>query len=210
MRQLVTTILILMFGVASPSAAQVYPGKAVEVYDANDELVGQLIGAGTEWNSVWHVSVAADSGQAALVAFRQANQAGPDTWFTYEDFYFLSTDCTGTTYLPTGSDYWMLPSEGGNRYVADALGTLYRFSGSPSAVAISSRSNYGTATCEAASFSASMVDGADIGTLSTAFPFYVKEVPASAPLLPLWAFGTVAGGMVLSGGALAMRRRRLS
>lgn len=35
MRQLVMTMLILIFGVAAPSAGDVRPGGQIEVYDAN-------------------------------------------------------------------------------------------------------------------------------------------------------------------------------
>ena len=201
MRQLAITILILMFGVAAPSAAQVYPGKQLEVYDANDELVGQLLSLGY----LPFVAITTASGDSTGLSYFPGVSGNP-TWAIL-DFYFQTTDCTGTAYTDYQPEVHALPGESGDFYAATSLGEVYRFSGSPQSVTSNSRRrNDGTCSVSSSTKSQQFA-GTEVGTVSTAFPFYVKEVPASAPLLPLWAFGTIAAGIALSGGALAARRR---
>ena len=203
MRQLVVFILILMLGAAAPSAAQVYPGNALEVYDANDELVGAYLGMSIDY---FGVSVALDSGEAAnLIFYQQIDET--DHWGPgYSEF--VETDCSGTPYARSSSlSNYVLPGALGNYYQPKGA-ELYRFSGTASSVTINSIYYEWDGTCNAHNATGLRHAGVLVDTVSTAFPFYIKEVPASAPLLPLWAFASIAGGIVLSGGgAIVMRGR---
>ncbi len=86
---------------------------------------------------------------------------------------------------------------------------VYSFSGPPATLTYSSEYSTVSEVCNLiAGAEPNFYTATEVGTVSTAFPFYINEVPTAVPLLPLWAFGTIAGGIVLSGGAIAMRRRQ--
>ena len=220
MRQLVMTILILMFGAASPSAAQVYSGKAVEVRDASSNVVGHLVGSAVP---VHEVSVVVPgSGEVAVLTFRQfAGTPIPNNTSGYWDMgtvHFTQYDCTGTAYVRQSELGAMgtLPSILGNYYVANQE-RLYRVSGYQTVTTgtilsdyVAQTSSYGCANePQSGNVFSDLLVADSSGVLPYTFPFHIADVPPYAPLLPPWAFGTLAGGIVLSGGgAIVMRGRR--
>ena len=150
---------------------------------------------------------AAYSGEAAnLVFYQQIDET--DHWGPgYSEF--VSTDCSGTPHARSSSLSTHVPPGTLGNYYQPKGAELYRFSGTASSVTINSIYYQWDGTCNAYNTTGLRHAGVLVGTVSTAFPFYIKEVPASAPLLPLWAFASIAGGIVLSGGgAIVMRGRR--
>jgi hypothetical protein len=150
--------------------------------------------------------VTTDSAEPAAVQF---HQDGAYAWWSpIGMIYFSGPGCTGTPYGSLLEHFNTLPSYLGNWHSA-YLGVLYRFGGPVSAYAVQSASSAGTG-CSVETGTRNLVTGYAVGALPNAFPFYIREVPPGTPYLPPWAFASIAGGIALSGGALAMRRRRSS
>ena len=146
--RLTTIFLVLAF--AMPASAQLAPGEAIDVYDANGTRVGHYVGRAyqrDDFYAKFDVALEHD-GQQAVVEFHQAVD-GSSHWGSRDyGLYFSSGDCTGVAYRGRGStEDPILGTETGHRYRAlDA--TLYRYLPSSQTVTIQTFSRLTGTGCQ--------------------------------------------------------------
>ena len=91
---------------ASPAIAQISPGSAADVYDANGSRVGHYIGRHFGTNSAIQFDVALeDEGETAVVLFVQGPAVVSPQWGApgQAGIFFTSFDCSGTGYIQVSS-----------------------------------------------------------------------------------------------------------
>ena len=206
---LVLPVSLGVLAVAVPAQAQVMaPGGDLDVYDDNDELVGRLLGIGG-LGYYWHISVEAPDGDVGMSHYASGARLGTgEQWWTLEDIYFDSANCAGNAYLRLDHDA-SARSASGYSYVVQGP-DVYRGDLNTAATPTGYSSRIDNGACHNVFGGNSNLHPAEfVGTISTAFPFHLRQAASSAPAVPPLAYGIIAGVLGMSGGWFAKRRRRV-
>lgn len=193
MRTLVALALLLV--VAAPALGQIVPEGELDVYDANYDLVGRFIASGAAGHLV---AIRTNDGEGVFI---RVNQFGMNGRWKGAQAYFATSNCTGPAFAAMNQVFDAnLPSEQLWFYSAWADG-LFRYGASEQLVTLQSYlQEDGSCFAPPAPMSQMMLPGERVGTLSTAFPFHVAEVPPIAPFLPPGVWVGLAVGMGAIGG----------
>ena len=199
-----TFLLVLSLGVlavAVPAGAQVMTaGGDLDVYDDNDDIVGRALGLGY----IWDISVEAPDGDNALLFYIAGE--GSEHWSDFPNVHFDSPNCAGNAYLEP-SDL-NIGSASGYFYVAQGS-DVYRSDLNTAASPTAYSSYLHNNGCTNSSGTDDLRPAELVGTISTAYPFHLRAAASSAPAVPPLAYGIIAGVLGMSGGWLAMKRRRV-
>lgn len=196
----VAAVFLLLGLVAVPAKAQVTPGGNFDVYDANSDLIGRLVAIGYEGDL--SISVDVPDGDVAIIRYVDSPEAGQSPrWWSY--LYFELPDCMGLVYPE-----WLdgPRSDMGYRYMSGLDSNLYRVDANVPLAPFSYQSYFDPTGCQNGSGATNGIVGEFVVSLTSVFPLEYRAAAPSAPLLPPWAYATIAGVLGMTGGWLAKRR----